>query len=225
MDAQTLMLLMVQLLAVVLGCLFLLWIIFLQRRNRAAERIGQADSEIFPPPAALLLRPNAWVAVRSLEAEAVRAALKNKDGFFTSPRVNGWVIVTGPGLPNPSEDVDACHLFLTALSRELGHVQFFYMEKFSAHHAWARMDDGCVTRAYAWAGETIWNQGVKTLAEGGLGLNCPGYGEDGGTESWARREKAAANVEKIPRLAARWSLDPGILRRTEGRAGGSPRFN
>jgi hypothetical protein len=55
-------------------------------------------------------------------------------------------------------------------------------------------------------------------------LNCPGYGEEDEAESWVRREKAAANVEKIPLLAARWSLDPGILRRAEGLAGESPRF-
>ncbi len=75
------------------------------------------------------IRPNTWLAVRSLEPQTVRATLKDKNEFFISPRVNGWVIVTGRGLPNPSDDVDACHLFLTALSRELGHVQFFHTDK------------------------------------------------------------------------------------------------
>jgi hypothetical protein len=220
MDAQTLMLLMVQLLAMVLGCLFLLWIIFLQHRNRVtAERPASGENNSSTD------RPATWVAVRTVGAAAARAVLKNKQLFFINPRGKGWVIVTGSGLPNPSEDVDACHLFLTALSRELGHVQYFHMEKMSAHHAWARMDDGYVTRAYAWAGETIWDQGVKTLAERELGLNCPGYGEEGETESWVRREKAAANVEKIPLLAARWSLDPGIMCRAEGIAGESSQFN
>lgn len=138
--------------------------------------------------------------------------------------MNGWVIVTGPGLPNPGEDVDACHLFLTALSRELGHVQFFHTEKFSAHHAWVRMDDGCVTRAYAWAGETIWNQGAKTLAESRLDMKCAGYGEEAGDDFLANQEKAAENVEKIPLLAARWGLDPEILHRAGGIAGGYSGF-
>jgi hypothetical protein len=225
MDAQTLILLLLQLLSLGTAILFLLWLIFLQRRNRAAETWRRTDPEHFLTPASGGIRPNSWLAVRSLEPETVRAMLEAKSEFLISPRVNGWVIVTGPGLPNPSEDVDACHLFLTVLSRELGHVQFFHMEKISAHHAWARMDDGCVTRAFAWAGETIWDQGVKTLAERGLGLNCPGYGEEGETESWVRREKAAANVEKIPLLAARWSLDPGFLCRAEGIAGESSPLN
>ena len=174
--------------------------------------------------AAAAIRPTTWLAVRSLESKTIRAVLANKDKFSISPRVNGWVIVTGSGLPNPSDDVDGCFRFLTAASRKLGHVQFFHMEKFSAHHAWARMDDGCVTRAYAWAGETIWNQGAKTLAENGLGMKCFGYGEDSGAGFWTTKENAAANVEKIPLLAARWSLDPGILRRVNGIAGESSRF-
>lgn len=223
-DAQTLMLLMVQLLALGMASLFLLWIIFLQRRNRAAETLHRPDSELFPTLVERAVRPNTWLAVRSLEPETVRALLKDKSEFCISPRVNGWVIVTGRGLPNPGDDVDACHLFLTALSRELGHVQYFHTDQKSAHHAWARLDDGCVTRAYAWAGETIWDQGSKTLAESVLGMNCPGYADELGAESGAGRKFATANIEKLPLLAARWSLDPGVLRRAANIAGGSSRF-
>ena len=112
--------------------------------------------------------------------------------FFISPRVNGWVIVTGLALPSPDDDVDACFLFLTALSRKLGHVQFFHAEKFTHHHAWARVDDGCVTRAYAWAGETVWNQGAKTMPEIELGLKCFVYGDNSATN-----EIAETNFEKV----------------------------
>ena len=219
------MLLLAHFLALGVAVMVFLWITWLQRRNRALASHPGPDREDSLSPTTSTPRPNTWLAVRSLEPETVRAALKDKEDFNISRRVNGWVIVTGPGLPNPGEDVDSCHLFLTALSRELGHIQFFHMEKFSAHHAWARMDDGCVTRAYAWAGESIWNQGAKTLAENGLGMKCSGYGEDAETESWVKKEKASVNVEKIPLLAARWSLDPEILHRVEGLTGGSSRFN
>jgi hypothetical protein len=204
--------------------LVFLWMIFLQRRNRAAERFRPAGGDFFPLHPAAAIRPTTWLVVRSLEPQIVRAALAGRNRFSVSPRVNGWVIVTGPGLPNPSDDVDGCFRFLTAASRKLGHVQFFHMEKFSGHHAWARMDDGCVTRAYAWAGETIWNQGAKTMAENGLGLKCFAYGENSEAGFWPAFEKAAANVEKIPLLAARWSLDPEILHRAGGITGESPRF-
>lgn len=219
---MTLMLLLVHLLALGVAVMAFFWIIFLQRRNRAADKFRQSAEKLFL--AHTTIRPATWLAVRSLESEAVRAMLPDRSRFFISPRVNGWVIVTGPGLPDPSVDVDGCFLFLTVVSRQLGHVQFFHMEKFSTHHAWARMDEGCVTRAYAWAGETIWNQGDETLAEKALAMKCFAYGEDSDTAFWTTSEQAAANVEKIPRLAGRWSLDPEILHRAGGIPGGASRF-
>jgi hypothetical protein len=223
-DAMTLMLLVAHFLALAVAVMVFLWMVFLQRRNRAAEKFHLPAGDIFPSGRTSAIRPTAWLAVRTLEPQAVRAALADKDEFFISPRVNGWVIVTGPGLPDPGEDVDECFRFLTATSRKLGHVQFFYMEKFSAHHAWVRMDEGCVTRAYAWAGETIWNQGAKSLAENRLGLKCSGYGDDSEIGFWTMKQRAAENVEKIPLLAARWSLDPEILHRAGGISGGSSRL-
>jgi hypothetical protein len=223
-DAATMMLMIAHFLALGVAVMVFLWMIFLQRRNRAAAEYHRATGGPSPAPLMTAERPNAWLAVRSLPAETVRDALGNRDQFQVSSQVNGWVVVTGPGLPHPDEDVDSCFRFLSGLSRQLGHVQFFHMEKFSGHHAWARMDDGCVTRAYAWAGETLWNQGAKTLAEKGLGMKCFDYGEDSGTGFHASKEYASGNLEKIPLLAARWSVDPGVLHRTDGLAGESSRF-
>jgi len=167
-------------------------------------------------------RPACWLAVRSVSTEAVKTALglnraapctwveglAGSHEFFISPRVHGgWVIVTGLGLPNPSDDVDATFLFLAELSRKLGHVQYFYAERFSRHHAWARLDDGCVTRAYAWTGEAVWNQGNKTMPEAAVGLKTFHYGETGGTML-----DAEINFDKVPQLAARWSLDPADVK-------------
>jgi len=146
-------------------------------------------------------------------------------GLFIGPPVNGWIIVTGSGLPNPGSDADECFRFLTELSRKLGHVQFFQAERVLHHHAWARVENGAVKRAYAWAGETVWNQGSKTADEEELSMKCFGYGEHPSAASWAAAEWTATNVAKVPLLAARWSLDParidGSLRKHV--AGESPR--
>lgn len=167
-------------------------------------------------------RPACWLAIRSVSTEAVKTALglnratpcswvegiAGSHEFFISPRVHGgWVIVTGLGLPNPSEDVDATFLFLTELSRKLGHVQYFYAEKFSRHHAWARLDEGCVTRGYAWTGETTWHQGSKTFPEIEVGLKTFNYGEQTATIL-----DADINFDKLPQLAARWSIDPAEVK-------------
>ncbi|HEX3626873.1 MAG TPA: hypothetical protein VH280_15800 [Verrucomicrobiae bacterium] len=125
--------------------------------------------------------------------------------FFISPRVNGWVIVTGLAIPTPDDDVDECFRFLVSLSRKLGHVQFFHAQRVLHYHAWARLDDGYVTRAYAWADGTVWNQGPKTMPEAELGLKCFDYGEP------CPRTIAARNVEKVARLAARWNFDPAAV--------------
>lgn len=227
------MLLTAHLLALAVACLIFGWMIFLHRRAQRLEKITERiPKQAFLEPN-FPQRPTTWLAIRSATSEMVQTALgvnrsvpcswaegvTGGHEFFISPRVNGWVIVTGLALPTPDDDVDACFLFLTALSRKLGHVQFFHAEKFSYHHAWARMDDGYVTRAYAWAGETVWNQGVKTISEAQLGLKCFAYGDQALTNKITE-----ANCEKVLQLAARWSLDPEILQDASGVAGESSRF-
>ena len=55
-------------------------------------------------------------------------------------------------------------------------------------------------------------------------MNCHGYGEEPGAEPWTTNEPAAANIEKIPLLAARWSLDPDTLHRAGEDVGESTRL-
>lgn len=235
-DAVAWMLLAAHMLALGVACAIFGWMFYLHRRSRRFNSVSThiPESILFRPD--LPQRPTAWLAVRSATPEAVQAALgvsrstpcswseglAGDHEFFIGSRVNGWVIVTGLGLPAPNDDVDECFHFLMALSRKLGHVQFFFAEKFSHHHAWARLDDGCVTRAYAWAGTTLWNQNAKTMPEVELGLKCFAYGDPSATIL-----DAESNFEKVPALAARWSLDPAeiqFLQQTGGVAGESARI-
>src|SRR5665213_583042 len=209
-------------LALGIGFLILGWMLALHRRRRRLEQtVFSPALNFFPFQSQSAHRPGCWLAVRSVSTEAVKDALELnraapcswEEGlaggheFFISPRVHGWVIVTGLGLPHPSDDVDATFLFLTALSRKLGHVQYFYASRLMRHHAWARLDDGCVTRAYAWTGETVWNQGLKTLPEIEIGVKVFAYGDHSATIL-----DAETNFEKVPQLAARWSLDPAEVK-------------
>ena len=216
-------LLLLGVLGLALGLIFTIlgWMLAVHRRQRMDHKIFAPALNFFPFHSPAINRPGCWLAVRSVSPEAVKMALglnraapcSWEEGlaggheFFISPRVHGWVIITGLGLPNPSDEVDATFLFLTALSRQLGHVQYFYANRLMHHHGWARLDDGCVTRAYAWAGETVWNQGTETLPEIEIGLKTFAYGDEGGTIL-----DAETNFEKVPSLAARWSLDPAEVR-------------
>jgi hypothetical protein len=62
-----------------------------------------------------------------------------------------------------------------------------------------------------WAGETLWNEGEMTAAERDMGLRCFEYGEQPSVFPFSAREAHFANAEKVPLLAARWSLDPSAI--------------
>jgi hypothetical protein len=215
-DSTALMLLALQALALGLGFIMLGWMFATQRRQNASPA---SNLPRFQTPSGQ--RPECWLAIRSVSPEAVKEALGLNHAepcswaeglagdreFFISPRVHGWVIVTGRGLPHPGDDVDATFLFLTALSRQLGHVQFFHADRIMHHHAWARLDDGTVTRAYAWAGETVWSQGIETLPEIEVGVKTFAYGDHAATIL-----DGEMNFDKVPLLAARWSIDPARVK-------------
>jgi hypothetical protein len=107
-------------------------------------------------------------------------------------------------------------------------VQYFAAEPFQRHHGWVRANCGRVERAYAWAGQTVWHQGPSTLAERELGLRCFEYTEVDEQSNAVEPDLLTANVEKVPLLAARWSLDPagldGDFLERQGVAGESSRW-
>jgi len=204
------------------------------------ESTADDDNNSFLPPQTR--RPSSWLAVRSRDIVAVQIALGLRNAkpcswaeglmtarrLFIAPSVNGWTLVFGSGLPDPGEDADATFRFLRELSRKLGHVQFFQAEALLQHHAWVMAEFGRIVRAYAWAGATVWNQGVKTSAETALGVKCFGYGEIPSTDEWTVAEFLVANVDKVPQIARRWSLDPAeidlrTVANAQGIAGQHPR--
>ena len=97
------------------------------------------------------------------------------------------------------------------MSERLGHVQYFHGNPALGHHAWAKLIDRQVARAYAWTGETTWNQGKPTLAEEKTGMRCFDYLEDGDDGSYQQWETVGANVDRLPVLASIWSVDPVVF--------------
>jgi hypothetical protein len=198
-----------------------------QRRLKAPFETQhfQFDSMINPMSNLFTHRPLAWVAVRSRNLQAVQNALglsnphpctwqqglSSEQKLFIAPPIQGWILITGSGLPDPFDDVDICFRFLIELSRKLGHVQFFSANSVVSHHAWARAEAGCILRAYAWAGKTFWNQGIKTQAEIDLAMKCYRYCEASETTLFGEPDLAFLNTEKVSQLAAMWSIDPAAI--------------
>ncbi len=184
--------------------------------------------------------PFRWLAIRGSNVHLIQAALGLRNPkpcsweeglhraldhkLFIAPPVNGWTLVMGADLPDPGDDVDECFHFLTRISRQLGEVQFFSMNRLFSHHGWVLLQNGRVRRAYAWNGQTLWNQGVPTEAEAALKLNTFDYFETAEPSFFSHADPMGATTEKVTLLAARWSVDPTTvdfrsLRDTHGISG------
>jgi hypothetical protein len=239
------LLLVLFLLAVLAGTSMVLLALRWRRKQLAANeslsrRFDEIPASLFVP--GLLKRPSAWLAVRSRNVHSVQLALglhnvqpctwseglSGEEKLFVAPPVKGWVLIIGSGLPDPAEDVDACYRFVTNLSKKLGQVQFFVANRVLGHHAWVRADSGRITRGYAWAGRTIWNQGKDTRTEAEFGLKCYEYFEPP-DQTYGFSDVITGNVEKVSQLAAHWSIDPATVDETNlehvyGIAGEPPRL-
>jgi hypothetical protein len=228
--------------AIIGGTAIALFVFSCKRKQLAAEEsFGQNFRDITLTPS-LIRRPTTWLAVRSRNVHAVQVALglnnvqpctwmeglSGEEKLFIAPPVKGWVLIVGSGLPDPADDVDVCFRFLTSLSQKLGHIQYFKANRVLGHHAWVRVENGEVMRGYAWAGATLWNQGMETRAEREFGLKSFQYFESS-DQTFEDSEIAAANVEKVSSLAGRWSLDPSnvdenLFEHAYGIAGEPPRL-
>lgn len=105
----------------------------------------------------------------------------------------------------------------------MGEVQYFSASSVVRSHAWFRAERGRVARAYAWAGQTLWQQGRLTPAERELNLRCFDYGEEFEPDFSSQQDIPSQNCDKVPLLASRWSLDPArvnaLLQNDTGIAG------
>jgi hypothetical protein len=202
---------------------------FITVARRKAQLVPPAGSQRGLTPAPQLSHgwhaSDAWLAVKCKSPTAVQSALglhnakpcpwsarlASAQKLFISPPVNGWILVLGDGFPDPGADIDACFRFIIGLSRKLGRVQFFSANPVLKHHAWVHANSGRIVRAYAWAGKTLWLQGDQTPAERDLGLTCFPYAEPAVRPSFTAPDPLSENVDKLPQLAARWSLDPARI--------------
>jgi hypothetical protein len=202
-------------------------VIVVLRREAAREEPtpiagGIRTETAFKP--AVLHRPSCWMAVKGRSPLRVASALGlepvkrctwwqgliGDEKLFISPPASGWILIVGSGLPDPAEDIDAAFRLIIDLSRKLGQAQFFVASPVLRQHAWVNAEKGKVLRAYAWAGKTLWNQGAQTRLERELGMKCFDYGEEG-PDSYSQPDFIGVNVEKVPLLAAHWSVDPGQI--------------
>jgi len=212
----------------VLGLAFLFLVIY-RHHLRQIHRVpagcrGESAPDSTRPAGLPFQVPQRWAAVRSSNTALVRELIGVADetavpwsealararepALFVSGPVDGWTLILGGRLPDPARDVEALFRWLHRLSRELGEVHFYAADRVVHSHAWARLDDGRVTRAYAWTGETQWNEGRFTLEERLLGLRCRDYFEEAEPVRFGSVAPEVRNADRVILLARRWSVDP-----------------
>jgi hypothetical protein len=178
-----------------------------------------------------------WIAIRTRDTASVLAALELQEGaepanwrtglgaaydpvigaarVFVSPPVNGWTLVVGQALPNPSSRrfVDKTLPLLEALGRDFVEVQYFASYPDLDFFAWARVIENRLVRAFAINDEgVVWNKGRPTREELALGLKrfdmrgVRGRKGDTGDEIVLYPTEA-----HMMHLALKWSLDPTRL--------------
>ncbi len=134
---------------------------------------------------------------------------------FVSPPVNGWTFVVGLAIPQPLGDgfVDKWTPLMTRLGHEFIEVQYFSTFPAIDFHAWARIVDGKMVRAFATGDEgVLLTIGKPTKDEKSLGLKLfelrgvRGRAGDAGGELILHPTE-----EHVMKVAARWSIDPTLL--------------
>ncbi len=180
-----------------------------------------------------------WLAVRSSDTVNVSASLALTDvvtanwhtgittsyagigrkprRVFVTPPVGDWTLVVG-WLPD-SGDVrtpDLATPFLESIGKQFNEVQYFSTHRVVEYHAWAKVIQGRIVRAYAYIGEQghkIWDKGTLTIEEQELGFHFfdPESNEAKDNSYWEREDLAFPNEENVMRLAGKWSVDPTQL--------------
>ena len=104
--------------------------------------------------------------------------------------------------------------WLLSLSTRLGDLQFFTTDRIGDFHAWARIDDGRLTRAYCFIGErgeVPHHLGERTDIETEIGVGAR-WLEDG-WQDWKETEwedwfAAMPGESHVMRIAGAWGLCP-----------------
>jgi hypothetical protein len=173
-----------------------------------------------------------WLAIKSTDIEGITSALnlssieetnwtkgleeayEASGKVFVSPALDNWVLVIGISLPDAggSRRKDSMTPLLVKLSAKFGEVQYFATHRVVDYHAWAKVIDQNIVRAYAYLGEsgsTLWNVGELTEEEKELGFSFfdESSEEAENDEYWEREDLSYPDEENVMDIAKKWSID------------------
>lgn len=145
-------------------------------------------------------------------------ALAYEGRMFVTPPINGWILAPCFSLPEAGskDHPDLATPFLQEIGKHFHEVQYFGTHRVVEYHAWARVLDGAVVRAYAYVGErgeTLWDVGARTAEEAELGVT---FFDERSPEAqddayWERKDLTYPDEEYVMRIAGKWSINPEDL--------------
>ena len=158
---------------------------------------------------------SSWIAVQAADEAVVSEVLGLRDVVacnwesgleaagrcperfvFVTPRVEGWVLAVGGGLPDP-DDLRSTQWakLMRKMSREFGSAHFFATYRAFSYTLWARYVDGRETRIFLCDDDHISTRGEPTPEELDL------------TESFDLADRFPEEKDVIT-MADRWSISP-----------------
>lgn len=201
----------------------------LQRRLQViGASLGRSPATYYPEPIPIGYKC-AWLAIRTENTKAVLKALQLEEikktdwtsgiesayrgRVFVGPPINGWTLVVSIALPivDQTNQTDHCLPFLQRLGERFEDVQYFATQCQAKHHAWVRVVNGEIRRAYAWLGNssiTLWNSGEQTPEEIEQGWRFFDEREAGDEHYWLRTDREYPEEKHVMALAGAWSLNP-----------------
>ena len=133
-----------------------------------------------------------------------RSGLASREGVFVTPPLDGWVCVIGYGLSKGSLFEDRAELErVLALFNE---SQYFASHRVVDFYAWAKAEEGIMTRCYAWCPDydgAFISFGEFTPEEEALGYDTLAQTPE---EEWDSDK--IPDEDSVVAVAAAWGLDP-----------------
>lgn len=165
-----------------------------------------------------------WVAVKTENTERLLEVLK-LDGVkqanwvegtlqacngdvFVLPPIEGWILISGLGLPNPSskDGVVASKLLIDKLSEAFNEAQLFGNHRVSGTAFWMKSVNGQTVRLYCIADGNNYIEGELTDVEKKWDLIDTNSPEAQNEEYWDKM--VYPDAEHVLEVAKNWSINP-----------------
>lgn len=172
-----------------------------------------------------------WAAVRTENTDSLLEILKlervrlanwvegmrqayNGDVFILPP-IEGWILISGWGLPNPSskDGIIESKLLLDKLSEEFREAQLFGNHRVSGSAFWMKSIKGRTIRLYCIADGTNYIEGKPTEIEKKWDLIDTNSEESKSEKYWDKM--IYPDAEHVLEVAKNWSINPMELEEKE----------